>query len=302
LRWLRRTPPGNVQALMTLRDGDGDRFIEDLPDLGLPGVEQDKNWKIVGPFRRDPAGAFLRGSGLGLSDKALDAIVRHASEVDESPDGKVLPVVLNMLGLALEAQPEQADSIRSPDDVRRLLRNFAKAVINDPGVRDDAPDILARMVEPEGRRRTPPVPLGELSRECGLTDKRTYGCLTRLGSSYGFVRRSAGSANDQVETQVWEVAHDFVARILTTILLPLRASLWRRLRPWAGPLGVLFAGGAILSMALSYTSEEGRKAQREKALTTWAGKFGGNAKRLIDSGYEVHFVYYSRADLESGDE
>jgi hypothetical protein len=290
LCWLHQTPLANVQALMVLRDGDGDRFIEDLPSLGLPGVEQDKNWKIVGPFRREAARAFLQGSGLGLSDRTIDAIVMHASELDESPDGKVRPIVLNMLGLALEAQPKRAESIRSPEDARKLLRDFSKAILNDPYVRDDAPDILARLVVPEGRKRTPAVPLGDLSRECGLPSGRVYGCLIHLGSSHGFVRRSAGGPNDPIETQVWEVAHDFVARVLTAILPPLRASPWRRLRPWIGPLGVLLAAGVVIVMAQREASKHDRESRRQDVLSRWVSTHGGTAKRTGPNEFDVQFM------------
>ncbi len=114
-------------------------------------------------------------------------MVRHASDLDETP-GKVRPVVLNMLGKALEARTGQADRMLDPRAAQRLMFDHVRDCLRDPLARDTAPTVLGKMITPEGRKE-PPCSADDLAQQTMLSAPLIQGCLAHL-QLRGFVRPS----------------------------------------------------------------------------------------------------------------
>jgi GNAT superfamily N-acetyltransferase len=241
---LRREPLENVRLLLTLRSD----YLEDIAWVEeLPRLEQDRNWKQVGPFTETEARAFLRAGfqGPGLGAELIAAVVRHASELDETR-GKVRPVVLNMLGLALAARGGQAGRVLNPREAQRLMFDHVREGLNDPLSRDRASQLLAKMITPEGKKERP-ASASDLARKTGLGIPLVQGCLARL-NLLGFVWPFDADRERSAGAQVWEVSHDFVARLLSLILPAWKPSLWSRLRRGLGP--ALMGLGIVAVFAL----------------------------------------------------
>ncbi len=134
------------------------------------------------------------------------------------------------------------------------------------------------MITPAGTKQ--PMAVGDLARKTHLEVPLVFGCLARL-VPLGFVRRVDPGDDGPAEHQVWEVAHDFLASLLSRILPGWKPSLARRLLPWLGP-AVLAAGigGILVLTALSLAIDP---------VENWARHFGGIAVRRDDGGYAVQF-------------
>ena len=72
----------------------------------------------------------------------------------------------------------------------------------------------------------------DLAARTKLDPKLVRGCLLAL--SNGGVVRPLDELN-----RVWEVAHDFVARLLAQVVASWRAAIWRRLLPWIAPASIV---------------------------------------------------------------
>ena len=295
-------PLENIRLLLTLRSD----YLEDIARVEeLPRLEQDCNWKQVGPFTETEARAFLGGGFQepGLGSELIAAVVRHASELDETR-GKVRPVVLNMLGLALAARVGQAGRVLNPREAQRLMLDHVREGLNDPLVRDHAPKVLTKMVTPEGTKERP-ASATDLARATGLGVPLVQGCLARL-NLLGFVRPFDADLEQSAGVQVWEVSHDFVARLLSLILPAWKPSLWSRLRHWIGPLlmglgivavwrgpGLALTGlgiVAVYSLMQLYLDRERARLRRIERLQQWAALYGALATLLKDGTYTVNFV------------
>jgi hypothetical protein len=104
------------------------------------------------------------------------------------------------------------------------------------------------------------------------------GCLNRL-DLLGFVRPFVADREQSAEAQVWEVSHDFVARLLSLILPAWKPSLWSRLRRGLGP--ALMGLGIVAVLVLMPLPEE--------RLQQWAARYGASATLLEDGTFAVHF-------------
>ena len=77
-----------------------------------------------------------------------------------------------------------------------------------------------------------PKSVSTLAQETALHDDAVAGCLLNLGNQ-GLVRLIDEHDN------IWEISHDFVARLLTHVLSTWRTGLFQRVRPWAVPLALV---------------------------------------------------------------
>ena len=273
LQDLQHSPLNRVWVLLVMRSD----YIDDLPRLNLPTIHDGVNLKWVGPFIEPVAQDFLARSGLNLGPELIATVVRHASDLDETR-GKVRPIVLNMLGLTLESRSTQASRVLGRREAERLLFDHVRDGLMDPLARDRAPAVLGEMITPAGTKQ--PMAVGDLARKTHLEVPLVFGCLARL-VPLGFVRRVDPGDDGPAEHQVWEVAHDFLASLLSRILPGWKPSLARRLLPWLGP-AVLAAGigGILVLTALSLAIDP---------VENWARHFGGIAVRRDDGGYAVQF-------------
>ena len=240
-----RSALGSIRVLLAFRsDYEGDISRLDLPRLG-----QDVNWKQVDSFPEPRARDFLHDGfeGKGIGPDLIDQVVRHASELDETR-GKVRPVVLNMIGLALASRSGKVGSVLGPRESQGLMLDHIRDGLKNPLARDYAPQILEEMVTPEGRKQKP-ASAADLSERTKLDVPLIQGCLARL-QWLGFVRPFQSDHEQAAGTQVWEVSHDFIARLLSLILPGWKPSIWSRLiRAALGPALVTLGIVAVLGIS-----------------------------------------------------
>jgi hypothetical protein len=230
LRDLIERPIPNVTTLLVLRSD----YLGVLDQLDLPPLSQRDNWREIGPFTHAAAATFLDGSGLQLGPELRAEVLKEASEVEENP-GLIRPITLNMFGLVLSRFEGR---LPRGFAAGRLLTGYIRGELNKPEVREHAVQIVRNMVTDAGTKH--PRSEADLANKTKLDPALVRGCLLALGSS-GLVRPL-----DEVN-RVWEVAHDFVARLLAQVVGSWRTAWWRALQPWVAPaslvlwLGVLFA-------------------------------------------------------------
>ena len=170
---------------------------------------------------RPAAEAFLRGSGQNIPDALMGRIMKGLTEIEEAP-GLYRPITLNMVGLVLSRMGD-----RLATNPTRLIQHYLRDCLVEPDIRDHAPAILAHMVSDAGTKR--PCTEAELAEITGFEPWRVAGCLVNL-DRHGLVR-----ALDRTRER-WEIAHDFLARLIGQLLGRLRPPLWRRALPWAAPV------------------------------------------------------------------
>lgn len=233
-RFLEQPVPG-AAVLLVLRSD----YLGVLDQLDLPLLRQRDNWREVGPFLQSAAAAFLDRSGLQLGPELKEKILNEAAEIEENP-GLIRPITLNMFGLVLS---RFTGKLPPGFEAGRLITAYLRDTLNHPEIRAHAPKIIQNMLVPEtGTKR--PCSEAELGRATQLDPGLVRGCLLALGNR-GLVR-----SIDEVG-HVWEISHDFVARLLNQIVGKWRRPWWRTLLPWIAPaslllwIGIVFVGSPI---------------------------------------------------------
>ena len=196
-------------------------------ELGLPDLRANENWLEISPLQRAEAAAFLARSGLKLGEALQAEALDEAAEVEESR-GQFRPITLNMLGRALECH--QTKSI--PRCARgRLIPDWLRGVLGEPHLQEIAPRVLEPMITESGTKR--PLSEVDLAQLSGLAVGVVRGCLARL-SLHGVVREL------DREHRVWEIAHDFVAKLLLPLVVRARPPRWRRMGTAVASTGIAF--------------------------------------------------------------
>ncbi|HEV7402003.1 MAG TPA: TIR domain-containing protein [Chthoniobacteraceae bacterium] len=214
---------GNLTVLLAFRTD----YEHLLRGLGLPRSIEDENSKRLTPFSRRAAQLFLTsaGSGLQLGDERVRAVLDEAEAVDGTR-GLIRPIVLNMLGKLL-----QRLAGRPPEDVPRgaLLSGDLRAAVEDPRVRAYARPILRDLLL-NGIRI--PRTVAATAAATGLSGDLVEGSH-RVLLEWPLVR-SLEHHEDPARCR-WEIAHDFIARLLVPILQTPRRTLTERLRASVTP-------------------------------------------------------------------
>jgi hypothetical protein len=168
------------------------------------------------------------------------------------------PITLNMVGLVLERMGRTLEG-----DPGRLIQSYLTACLTTSESRDFAKPLLARMISDAGTKE--PRTEADLAKLTGFDPWQVKATLADLARQ-GLVRQlEAASA-------VWEVAHDFLARIIGQLIGRLKPSVLQRAQPLVAPL-VLMGWIALAALALPYwmTIQE-RTA--EQALRELGARFG----------------------------
>jgi hypothetical protein len=196
-------------------------YIGPLHAFALPLMREAENWFEIGPFNRAAARIFFENSGFGFSNELIETALDEAGEIEENP-GLIRPITLNMLGIVLERFGGGRPKGTAPGV---LIRNYLHEALSESDIADHAPIILAQMISDAGTK----IPLSEqkLTENTKINNGLVRGCLVRLGRK-GLVREI-----DQTN-RVWEVSHDFVARLLGQLVARTKPSLSKRLRPAIG--------------------------------------------------------------------
>jgi hypothetical protein len=119
-----------------------------LEETGLPMLRNGENLFQVGRFTFPAAGAFIKRSGLDLQPDAIDQLLTSAAELDETP-GMVRPITLNVVGYVLASGKAVAPSL----EAGVLIRRYIERTVEQPGIRDWAPQLLEQMITEQGTKR-----------------------------------------------------------------------------------------------------------------------------------------------------
>ena len=272
-RALAERPIPGLTVLLVLRTDYLD--FDKLQALGLPDVRGVENWFTLKALDRGAARELL-DQRLKLDESEREKVLDEASEVDDLP-GLIRPITLNMLGLILQRARGGVLADTAPG---RLIQDYLRNAMTQPGIDDLAPRLLERMITDQGTKR--PIDEPSLAEATGAERRLVRKALLLLAEE-GVVRELDPARH------VWEISHDFVARQLGQIIHRLRPSLLRRLQAQLAPVALVawlvllpmlaFAGPEIMErMALNALSYDGVAAP-------WSEELGGY---VVDFGPATH--------------
>jgi len=196
----------------------------------------------------------------------------------------------------------------------RLLSGYVERSLKNPAIRGVAVEILRPLVTDVATKRA--LPIDRIAEAARVPRMVARGCLIALAND-GLVR-PLDKGGDQ-----WEVAHDFVARLLQPIVRNWRKSAWQTARPWLAPAAlsgwlvaavatiVVFPSlyddlilrdlrtvglvpGAPNDQGSATFSQNGRPIEDQK-------KFWRVASRMADLGYVVAGLTINNRDLTTLD-
>ena len=238
LTQLRQTELPGVVVILSVRS-DLRIFLE---KFAFPPLNRGKNWQDIPAFTFADSIRFIIApeSGLNIPPPRLNQILTEAAAVDGTL-GLIRPIVLNMVGLVL---PRIAESPRAGLAIRTLLANELRAHINQRERRRISRIILPEMLTYADIKN--PKSIGELKTATGLEPQLILGFLQDLELA-GYVRQISHAPN--IVDRIFEISHDFVARLLGPIVRTrfetLRGKIFKVMYPalvaaWVLVLGALF--------------------------------------------------------------
>lgn len=243
LALLRQDPIAGVVTLLVVRSDYLAKLQELLLQADLPALRQDENWKEISAFSERHAREFLANSGLQIGPDLTDDLFREIGRIEETV-GLVRPITLNMVGLVLDRSALSKE--RSLPVGRRrsgLVLDYLWSCIGRSDVRDHARDVLRPMITSAATKQ--PRSVSELAGETGFPEGVVTGCLLLLGKD-GLVRQIDASEN------VWEISHDFVARLLGNVLGSWRPGRLQAALPWLTPAALVIWMGMYLALPSLY--------------------------------------------------
>gem|GEM_PF-3342390 len=207
LQFVSSSAPEGVTVLLSLRS----EYRTLLETMGVPPLRQDANWQEVPAFSQSDAFAFLTAaeSGVQIAEQRLQRVLREAAAHDGTR-GLIRPIILNMLGVVLR---RIADSPEADRATKSLLEDDLRRFVNAFEIRDVARPVLRSMLTEADTRR--PRTVGDIAQETRINVHRIQNCLHDLALA-GYVRQVI--CPSEVSGRVWEISHDFVARLLGPIL------------------------------------------------------------------------------------
>jgi hypothetical protein len=181
----------------------------------------------------------------------------------------VRPITLNVIGHVLESS-HMAPSL----DARQLVRRYIEQTVDQPAIRGFVRPILEQLITEQGTKR--PRSEKELAEATSLRHGEVRSALNGLGL--------AALARPLDPTQgMWELSHDFIARVVARYLERRRRDLLRRAGAYAAPVLLamtLLAMGGVLrngpyelesqlaDLGLSVISKDGGVAIEENSQFT----------------------------------
>jgi hypothetical protein len=187
----------------------------------LPPLVANHNWIELAPYDRDDAMKFLRGGGRELSPETGDRLFRGLDRIESAP-GMYRLITLNMVGLVLERMGRRLES-----DPGRLIQSYLTACLKSGETRDFTKRLLAQMITEAGTKEPRTEP--ELVIATGFAPWQVKATLAELARQ-GLVRQL------NVAEATWEIAHDFLARLIGQLIGRLKPGFWQRLRPLVAPM------------------------------------------------------------------
>jgi hypothetical protein len=234
---LAERPVTGVKILLSLRA----EYLNDLPALGLPfpAFGPGQNAFEVRPFTRAAAEAFIENSGLELASGLRDKVLDEASEIEDMPD-RVRPIILNMFGLVVRSF---TGGLPKGVSAGRLLSGYVERCLKDRAIESFSVNVFRPLVTDAGTKRA--LTAAQIAEKAGIPPSVTRGCLIHFAND-GLVRRLHGTP------EKWEVAHDFVVRLLQPLLRSWQKSIWDRSRPYLVPIPLLVWLLAMVGLTVFY--------------------------------------------------
>ncbi len=230
---LKSRPVKGLALLLVMRS----EYQVPLESIGLPLLRSGENLFQVGRFTLPAASAFIEGSGLDLGSDATDLVLTSAAELDETP-GMVRPITLNVIGYVLASGKPIAPSL----DAGILIRRYIERTVEQPGIRDCAPQMLEQMITEQGTKR--PRSEKELLADARLRPAEVRAVLNAL--------HEAGLARTLDEERAeWELSHDFVAHAIGRFLGRRRGRTFRQVTAYAAPTLL------VVSLIIGFPSLQG---------------------------------------------
>ena len=192
--------------------------------LDLPPLSADENWHELAPYDRKEAVTFLRNGGRTLSLDVSDRLFRGLDRIEDAP-GMYRLITLNMVGLVLERMGRTLEG-----DPRRLIQSYLQTCLTKGDARDFAKPLLAHMITDAGTKE--PRSEDDLARITGFASWQVKSTLAELARQ-GLVRRL------EATIAAWEIAHDFLARIIGQMIGRLKPSFFARAQPLIAPIALL---------------------------------------------------------------
>jgi hypothetical protein len=226
LKQLARKPIDGLKLLLSLRsDYQALIFQQDLPP-----ARSTINWFQLAPYRRGDAEAFLQSGGKQMMPEAIASLFKGLDRIEETR-GLYRPISLNMIGLVLDRMGQTLEG-----DPETLIQSYLKLALLTGDTKDYVRPLLEAMISDAGTK----IPqTGEaLAANTGLARWQVNATMADL-ESRGLVRPLHGGAKG------WEIAHDFLARLLGQMLGRLKMPLLTRARPYAAPVGLAMSMAAL---------------------------------------------------------
>lgn len=196
LHELEAEPVANIHILHVFRSDYRDLiFRENLPKY----VDRDTAFSLAGFTRRD-AETYLNAGPVQLNASGYNDLFVGLDRIEEAR-GIYRPITLNMVGFVLE---RQGDTLST--EPAQLIERYLSDCINFGEAKDFSSSVLGALITREGTK----IPRTDLA-IAELAQLQTWQVNATLSSlaEQGLVRK--------IDT-VWEISHDFVAKVLGRII------------------------------------------------------------------------------------
>jgi hypothetical protein len=243
---LSKNPIGGLMLLLVFRSDYRPLVFK----LDLPPLVAGQNWQELAGYDRDEATTLLQSGGRELSTTALDRLFRGLDRIEEAR-GLYRPIALNMVGLVLERMGRALDR-----DPAQLIQSYLTGCLTEGASRDFAKPVLTNMITDAGTKE--PQTEAALAKLTRFEPWQVKSTLAELAGQ-GLVRRLEGAVPE------WEIAHDFLARIIGRLIGRLKPTLIGRIRPLVAPIVLL--GWTIALAAAAAVALPGWQYKRD--LTAW---------------------------------
>jgi hypothetical protein len=240
--------------------------------------------------------AFLRRGGRELSAAASDRLFRGLDRIEDT-SGMYRLITLNMIGLVLERMGRTLEG-----DAGRLVQSYLTTCLTTSESRDFAKPLLTHMITDAGTKE--PRSEADLAKATGFAPWQVKATLAELARQ-GLVRQL------EEATAIWEIAHDFLARVIGQLIGRLKPSVWQRSQPLVAP-AVLVGWIALAIVALSswagFQERAAEVALRQLGASFSEGISGGLrpprswavTRRRVSAKAEVIVCAHLRKDQAGG--
>lgn len=215
LKELQAGSAGDPLVVISIRSD----YLAILEEMSLPKLQQSLNWMDIGAFTEQASHDFLNRSGLIISPELMEDVVSQAREIEDSR-GMIRPITLNMIGLALSSAANASErDVVTRRGLNKLILDYVVDSLNTSEIRPFAAKIVRQMFTKGGLKV--PISIDDLATKTGFPARTVANSLLML-STRGLTRRV------DMDHSVWEISHDFVARLFQEALSTWKAE-WKRL-------------------------------------------------------------------------